>query len=494
MKKSLIGLAFLVVAFVFCSCSETSAMQPASLGGFKDVKEFPKGKRGEVLTKFLKLINQGENDSIYAFLEKHYTSGYLQAASKERHLEYLLAMRLNIGKMNFYSTRYYDDPNTLALILNDRVFGSWKSYLIRFNGNDQITEVLPGNAREPKEVVHKSISQSSLIDTISDMFNVGEQEAIFSGTILIAKGDSVLFHKAYGEASKRFHVANNTSTKFNLGSMNKMMTSVSVMQLVEKGTVSLNDPISKFIDESWLPKSISERITITHLLQHTSGLGSYFTPKFSNASKEAFREIKDYKKLVIGSELAFNPGERYQYSNIGMLLLGVVVEKASQMNYFTYVNENIYKRAQMVNSGAFEMDQPVENLAVGYARVSTKGMAWRNNYFKNVIKGGPAGGGYSTTMDLFKFSRALQKGELLSNKSLDVLWTKQAKANYGAGFEVCEVAGKKIVGHSGGFVGVSANMDVFLESGYTVVILSNHNEGASAPLHVIRDLIVSIKD
>ncbi|MDX1492691.1 MAG: serine hydrolase domain-containing protein, partial [Longimicrobiales bacterium] len=151
----------------------------------------------------------------------------------------------------------------------------------------------------------------------------------FSGAVLVAEGEDILYANACGEASKRFNVPNNLQTKFNLGSMNKMFTSVAIMQLVERGAVSLDDPISLYVDESWLPQSMTDRITVHDLLAHTSGLGSYFNQTFVEASRARFREVEDFKPLVRGEELAFEPGSDWAYSNTGMLLLGVVIESAT---------------------------------------------------------------------------------------------------------------------------------------------------------------------
>src|SRR4030066_513545 len=112
---------------------------------------------------------------------------------------------------------------------------------------------------------------------------------MFSGTFLVAKGDQVLLTMAAGEASKAFHVPNNIDTKFNLGSMNKMFTSTAVVQLAEKGKLSLDDPIGKYIDESWLPKDVTSKITVRHLLTHSSGLGSYFNDTYERSSPGLFR-------------------------------------------------------------------------------------------------------------------------------------------------------------------------------------------------------------
>jgi CubicO group peptidase (beta-lactamase class C family) len=263
--------------------------------------------------------------------------------------------------------------------------------------------------------------------------------------------------------------------------MNKMFTSVAIMQLVERGLLSVDDPIGSYVDETWLPKEIADVVTIHHLLTHTSGLGSYFNETFENGSRLRWREVEDYKELIYTDTLAFEPGTDWSYSNSGMFMLGVVIESATGEDYFDYVRENIYAPAGMENTDCYDMDCPIENLAIGYWRSSGCPGGWKNNYYEHVIRGGPAGGGFSTSRDLWRFARALQTGKLVSETSLEQLWTDHFEAGYGYGFGISEGAGGKVVGHGGGFTGINANLDMFLDSGYVSVVMTNY-DGAGAPV------------
>ena len=274
--------------------------------------------------------------------------------------------------------------------------------------------------------------------------------------------------------------------------MNKMFTATAIMQLVEKKILNLNDPISKYIDESWLPNEITNKITIHHLLSHTSGLGSYWTDKYENTSRRMLRTIEDFKVLVKDDTLAFEPGENFKYSNTGMLLLGVVIEKSTNQDYFDYIRQNIYKPSGMINSDSFEMDQPVENIAIGYYSTPNNEFGWENNLFINVIKGGPAGGGFSTVRDLHKFALALTNEKLVSKSSLDLLWKDHSNSKYGYGFEISNSG--NVVGHSGGFIGINANLDIFLDNGYIVAVMSNCDERASPIGRKINRWINGFKD
>jgi CubicO group peptidase (beta-lactamase class C family) len=311
---------------------------------------------------------------------------------------------------------------------------------------------------------------------------------LFSGSMLVAKGDKGLIERAGGEASRRFHVPNNIDTKFNIGSMNKMFTSTAVVQLQEKGMLSFDDTIDRYVDETWLPKKYTSKITVHHLLTHTSGLGSYFTEDFVRGSRTLYREIDDFKPLVRDEAPEFTPGERFRYSNTGMLLLGVVIESVTGESYFDYIRKNIYGPAGMTSSDCYEMDYPVENLAIGYSPAPGSGYGWQNNLFKHSIKGGPAGGGFSTVRDLHRFALAILGGKLVSKESLGTMWSPQSDSPYGYGFRIDEGPAGKIVGHSGGFAGINGNLDIFVDKGYIIAVLANTDNGASPLANRLKEL------
>ena len=124
--------------------------------------------------------------------------------------------------------------------------------------------------------------------------------------------------------------------------MNKMFTAVAIAQLVEKGVLSWDDPIGKWLGSDWVRPEVGEKATIRHLLTHTSGLGSFFTDEFMRSSRALYRDLDGWRSIVSRDSLAFEPGTDWAYSNTGFLLLGVIVEKASGESYYDYVREHIY--------------------------------------------------------------------------------------------------------------------------------------------------------
>jgi CubicO group peptidase (beta-lactamase class C family) len=442
-------------------------------------------------------VNSNDPTQIRRFVEEALTEKFQKLAPMEQHINVVQGIHQETGGVDFHSIRAYvpERKEETVVILKDRNFDSWRAFVIRFAGSENflIAGLQFDIARTPSNVKEPTLSEKQFIQTIKDLLlRLGKRD-VFSGTFLIARGDEVLLEYACGEASKRFHVPNNIDTKLNLGSMNKMFTATAIAQLVEKGLLSYEDTLNTFVDESWLPNEITSKVTLHHLLTHTSGLGSYFNKTYMNSSRALFRKLDDYKPLVKDEKLAFEPGERFRYSNTGMFLLGVVVESITGQSYFEYIRENIYKPAGMKNSDCYEMDRPVENLAIGYSSDLKSKYGWQNNLYLHVIKGGPAGGGFSTVGDLHRFAQAIQKGKLVSVDSLKILRKDHKGDNYGYGFSLEEGPNGKVVGHSGGFSGINANLDIFLNKGYIVAVLSNYDRAASPIAEKVRQLLTRVK-
>ncbi|MBK8555775.1 MAG: beta-lactamase family protein [Lewinellaceae bacterium] len=456
---------------------------------FTDVSQLPAGKAGLRAKALIETLNAGTPAAVADFLDQHCSAGFRNQVSLEEHEQIFIGTNRQTGGLDFFSTRSYAEerPGT-TMILKDRLFGNWQGITMYFDGPEELVAGLRiGPARPPLNYTMPMLSEAEMIREIAQKMPELVAKDVFSGTVLLAKGDKVLYEFACGEATKSWHVPNNIDTKFNLGSMNKMFTATAVMQLVDKGLVHLDDPISQYVDASWLPRSITDRGKVVHLLTHTSGLGSYFNDTYEK-TRDLFRAVDDYKPLVQGDTLAFEPGSRFQYSNTGMLLLGVVIEKATGKNYFDYIRENIYEPAGMLHSDCYELDRVNENLADGYLRAQDG--AWKSNVFMHVLKGGPAGGGYSTVRDLHRFALAMESGSLVSKAALDKMWSDYASAGYGFGFGVQPTPKGKVVGHGGGFPGLNSGLDMYLDQGYVVVVMSNYDMGAEPVEEYIRNLIV----
>jgi CubicO group peptidase (beta-lactamase class C family) len=316
----------------------------------------------------------------------------------------------------------------------------------------------------------------------------------FSGAVLIAKDEEPVFRKAYGMANKNGNVQNQVATKFNLGSMNKMFTGVAIAQLAEQGKLSFNDTVGKYLP-NYPNKAVAGKVTIHQLLTHTSGLGDYFNEKFSAAQSD-FRRVADYLPVFANDPLAFEPGQGWKYSNAGYIVLGAIIERVTGQSYYDYVQKQIFKPAGMSHTGFYPPVGDLPGAATPYTNVGPKGLGQgpRHAAERVELRGGPAGGGYSTVDDLLKFSIALRRHKLLSPQYTDLVTTGKVDApfgKYGYGFGVVNFNGVRSFGHNGGAPGISAQFDVYPDLGYTVIVLSNYDPPAMVKvLSKIRTLIV----
>jgi len=346
-------------------------------------------------------------------------------------------------------------------------------------------------------------------------------DVLFSGAVLVAKGDRILFENAYGMADKSQSIPNDADTKFNLGSIAKTFTAVAIARLVEQGKLSFSDVIKKHTDA--LPDEIASKITIGQLLAHTSGLGNIFTPAYMER-KDEVETVDEFLSFIINQPLSFEPGERHQYSNGGFIVLGHIIEKVSGENYYDYIRKHIFEPLGMNNTGFYKKTEQIPNLARGYTMnvgapmppptdgqprpqaqpqpqpqpqpqrillpptVEERNSMRQDNFSTLPLIGNPSGGAYSTINDMLKFSSALTNNTLLSKEYADIVLSGKVQTNmgaYGYGFEVLTENNRRVVGHSGGAPGISALFRIFIDDDYTVIILSNFDSATRSPYEEI---------
>jgi CubicO group peptidase (beta-lactamase class C family) len=331
-------------------------------------------------------------------------------------------------------------------------------------------------------------SQPNPAKELQSYFDSLANENKLSGVLMVAKDGVTIASKVAGIANKATGAAVDVNTRFNLGSMNKMFTAVAIAQLAQTGKLSFDDKVGKHLPD-YPNKEVAEKVTIHHLLTHTSGMGSYWGEKFVR-ERAKLLTVADNLKLFAADPLSFPPGEKFQYSNAGYMLLGAIIEKVSGQDYYSYVQEHIYKPAGMTDTGFYEPGKEIPNLAIGYTKMGPNNeqlAELRDNNDLREIKGGPAGGGYSTAPDLVKFHQALRTYKLLNEEYTKLVTTGKVEAGgpvgrYGYGFGDKVFGGKHIVGHNGGSPGIAANFEMYPELGYTAVLLMNSDPPSMMPV------------
>jgi CubicO group peptidase (beta-lactamase class C family) len=367
-------------------------------------------------------------------------------------------------------------PTRLTGLVKERASDQFARFTIEVEPSEphRIAQLNLRAIPQPPEFPMPRMSQDTAIAALRAELEKAAAADHFSGAVLLAKDGKAVFTAAYGLADREKKIPNKLDTRFRIGSMNKMFTAVSVLQLVQAGKIKLTDPLGKYLTDYPNP-DVASKVTIHHLLTHSGGTGDFFGPQF-DAHRLELRTFEDYVKLYGKRGLEFEPGSRWQYSNYGFLLLGVLIEKVSGQNYYDYVREHVYKPAGMTSTASLPEDQAVPERSLGYTK-SGGDDVWKPNTDTLPYRGTSAGGGYSTVEDLLRFANALQRHKLLDAQHTELLTAGKMDApnggKYAYGFFDQSVGGVRCFGHGGGAPGMNGDLRVCPQSGYVIAVLAN---------------------
>lgn len=425
----------------------------------------PPTPAGRVLAAYLEALNSGTREKLETFVQAH-------RPDRPGALDIMLDLRWNTGGFDVYSVES-SQPLNIQAVLHEREGNesyNRMSVMVRDGEPAVITQislnVIPPPAGAP--VPERLTQQAAVAAWISEI-DKATSAGKFSGVWLWSKNGKAISSGARGKADRESGIDNTLNTRFRMGSMNKMFTAVATLQLVEKGKLSLDDSIGKILPD-YPNATVASQVKVRHLLSHTGGTGDIFGPEF-DAHRLELKTLHDYMRLYGARDLRFEPGTKWEYSNYGYLLLGVLIEKVSGKSYYDFVAENIYNVVGMTNTGSEPESVEVFNRSKGYMRdqfeiVSNEStLPWR---------GTSAGGGYTTVDDLMKFAEALMSNKLLKVETLSEATRPQfTSASYGFGFQIGKPDEARTYGHSGGAPGMNTILRVYPESGQSVIVLCN---------------------
>jgi len=302
------------------------------------------------------------------------------------------------------------------------------------------------------------------IDTLLTAF---EKQEAFSGSVLVARAGTVLFEKGYGFKNKKQNTRNDSNTIFQIGSITKQFTSAIILQLAEKNQLSLQDKLSKYIPD--YPHG--DQITIEHLLTHTSGVYNY-TNDGGFMKNSAYTPIRRDSLIALfkNKPLDFQPGDKFNYSNSGYILLGYIIEKVTGKPYFQVVRERIFQPLHMDHSGFDFTDLVSPDKAIGYMPAADADVP------APIVDSSvsfAAGAIYTTPGDLYKWDRALYTGRIITPASRQKAFTPHL-SKYGYGWSIDSAYGKKIVEHGGGITGFVSFILRVPEDQTCVIVFDNH--------------------
>jgi CubicO group peptidase (beta-lactamase class C family) len=304
---------------------------------------------------------------------------------------------------------------------------------------------------------------------------------MFSGAVLVAVDGKPVLRRGVGLADRELGVAATPEMKFRIGSITKQFTATAILQLQEAGKLSVDDPISKYYPEA--PAAWS-KITLRHLLTHSSGIPSYTNlPGFFARDARLPHTPEELIRLTRDKPLEFEPGSSYAYDNSGYILLGYVVEKVSGQPYAAYLQQHVFGPLRMTGSGYDSSTQIIPGRVPGYQ--FGPGGTWTNAAFLDMSVPFAAGSLYSTVDDLLAWDQALYAAKPLKPESLRAMFTDYGH-HYGFGFVIDQKWDQDRIWHNGGINGFTASFQRFPKSKVTVVALAN--EGTPATDKLAADL------
>lgn len=331
----------------------------------------------------------------------------------------------------------------------------------------------PSLAPSQRPPVPATPRQPQLEGKIAEYMEARARITGFSGTVLVAREGQVVFRRAFGDANRELAVPNSPETKFRIGSVSKQFAAAAVLLLAQRGTLQLADPIHMYLP-NW--PSAWTKVSIHHLLSHTAGLPRLTTRAMLDVSGLSattpipFRSLRDL--FAPGEELQpldFEPGKRWSYSNVGYIVLGMLVAKVSGESFCDFVSEAIFRPLEMADTGCEDRSAIIKNRASGYNRVEG---ALINSPYVDVGFTGGAGAFYSTVDDLLRWDRALDANTLLDAASTAKLFTA-VKNEYGYGWWIQTKFNRRVEWHGGNAPGLVSQITRYPEEHLFITILSN---------------------
>lgn len=429
--------------------------------------QIPSTPAGRALSDWLTSFNSGDASQMADFKKKYARKGEVADT---------LQFRAYTGGFELLQVERSTPGNILALM---REVESERGVYLEVNikgdgrGDNLIMEIRP--AMLPPQFAPPRMAMADALAAVRERAarKAGADE--FSGALLVARGGQILLQQAWGHADRATSRPATVDSQFRLGSLNKMFTAVAVLQLVDSGKLSLQGTVVQYLP-NYPNREVAEKVTLHHLLTHAGGMGEIFGPEF-DVHRLQLKEHADYVALFGKRGPEFEPGSQEGYSNYGYVLLGRLIEAASGLSYYDYVQQHIYGKAGMQSTASLPESQEVAARAHGYMK---EGARWVSNEGTLPYRGMAAGGGYSTAGDLLRFAHALVAGELIPKQLLAAATSpKSISGGTGYGFALQGEGALRFYGGVGGAPGMNAELRIYPESGYVLVGLSNFDPPAA---------------
>ena len=256
----------------------------------------------------------------------------------------------------------------------------------------------------------------------------------FSGSVLVTRGSDPLLECAVGVADRGCGTPVHPGTRFGLASLSKMFTAAAVLSCVRDGLLRPEDRVADLLPATRRPRTMSDEVTVHHLLTHTSGIGDYaeededlpgyvedYAALWRDRPSYRMERPDDYLPLYSDAPPVAEPGREWHYSNAGYVLLGAVLEEVAGDAYTSVVAERVLRPAGMTGAAYPRLDEAIPDFAIGYPPRTDEAAPWRSNVFSIPVIGGGDGGAVATARDVDTFLRAIASGSLFGDELSTVM-------------------------------------------------------------------------
>jgi len=322
------------------------------------------------------------------------------------------------------------------------------------------------------------LAQDSTTQKLDELLTAYAKLNKFNGSVLVAKQGNVLLQKGYGVKSAADRSVNDAGTKFQIASITKQFTAAVILKLVELKKMSLTDKLSKY----YTGFTNGDSISIEQLLTHTSGIRN-FTEEDSSIERTNEQQMVAYLKKL---KPDFAPGTSWHYSNSGYVMLGYIIQKVSGMSYYEAVRKYIFTPLQMNNSG-FDFATATNNKATGY-NVLNDSIQQPAAVTDSTVPFA-AGAIYSTVNDMYQWHLGLQQYKIVNKPLMDKAYIPCTKSNYGYGWQIDSLFGRRILSHGGAISGFGSNFARMPEDDICIVLLSNKSGTTGDVMQITNKLL-----
>lgn len=431
---------------------------------------------GQLTQDWIHECDHPDRAQITQWLAAHLSDAAVQRASAAARADNQLALcAANGGFRAVADTQIAAD--TIRVQMVGIKSGTWLSLTLAANNAGRLEGAGASPSTPPESAMPHDLRDSALATEVRRIVAHVSDAGLFTGIVTVARDSHVIVRASAGYANRAKHTPITGSSQFTLGSMGKMFTAASIGELVDQGKLSFGDRVGKFFP-NYPSVAVRDQVTIGMLLSHTAGLGDFLSRRTPEMMTNGVARAAEFMPLYDHDAPLFAPGTQWAYSNAGLALAGAIVEQASGEDYPAYIREHIFAPAGMTNSDPNNRPHAAAALVTPYTKFTAQGPSpdWIE---APADIGSPAGGSISTADDLIRFAAAL-RGGLLVHPSTFAEMTKPRQTvpngdHYGYAMEIMDVYGHTVVGHGGGFPGVSTHLYLVLGSPYTVVVLGNQD-------------------